>query len=362
MHFYWYWPFARPEELAWASGTARPGERVTVHVIDRDPSPREGTSGPTTVVRDLADVDRTHHGTLRWALSRSWTYVGRERRRRLMWQATDFDLVHLHYVNRFTDVWSPLPRPLVMSVHDLVPHVSRLGDPVERRVLRRLYSRADGLIVHHERLANDLASDFGIGTERIHVVPHQVFPSGSPPTSPAGDGPTVLFFGALRPNKGLEVLDAAMRNLPADIRLVIAGRGDTDVERTAYSMGQRDPRVRTEIAFATLERKRALFRDASVVVLPYTEFASQSGVLHDAYGHGRPVVVTDVGALGDSVREDGTGLVVPPNRPQALAEAIRAVLEPAMWRRCADAARRIAIERSPEATGHRLRAVYDQVL
>lgn len=362
MRFYWYWPFARSEELDWAAATVRPGEEVTVHVIDRAAAPAASNRGPVTVVRDLPDVARDTHGIVRWATSRASTYLTRERLRRERWRSGDFDLVHLHYLNRFTDIWSPLPHPLVMSVHDVVPHESRVGQRAEHRLLRRLYRRPEALVVHHERLADQLRSSFGVADERIHIVPHQVFPVGGPPTEPSPGTPTVLFFGALRPNKGIELLDQMMRRLDGDIRLRIAGRGDTVVEQQVRAAADRDARVLPELGFATLERKRELFREAHVVVLPYTTFSSQSGVLHDAYGHGRPVVVADVGALGDAVREDATGLVVPPDDPGALATAVRALLEPTAWRRYSDAARRIARERSPEATGTRLREVYDQVL
>lgn len=362
MRFYWYWPFARSEELEWARATVRPGEEVAVHVIDRTAAPAASSHGQVTVVRDLPDVDRDAQGVARWATSRASTYLTRERLRRARWRSGDFDLVHLHYLNRFTDVWSPLPHPLVMSVHDVVPHVPRIGRRAERQLLRRLYQRPEALVVHHQHLADRLRSEFGVADGKIHVVPHQVFPVGGPATEPPPGTPTVLFFGSLRPNKGVELLDGMMRRLDGDIRLRIAGRGDPAVEQQVRAAAHRDARVLPEIGFATLDRKRELFREADVVVLPYTAFSSQSGVLHDAYGHGRPVVVTDVGAMGDAVREDGTGFVVPPDDPGALATAVQALLEPAAWRRHAAAAQRVAGERSPEAIGARLRAVYDQVL
>ena len=251
----------------------------------------------------------------------------------------------------------------MISVHDVVPHVPRLGQAVEHRLLRRLYRRPDALIVHHERLRNTLVADFGVDPERVHVVPHQVFPVDDPPELPRPGIPLVLFFGALRPNKGLEVLAEMMDELTAiDFELAIVGRGDERIERIALDLAERDPRVLVELGFASLQRKRELFSEATVVVLPYTQFSSQSGVLHDAYGHGRPVVVTDVGALGMTVREDGTGRVVPPNDPAALAEAIQHVLRPEQWAGYSAAARRLAIERSPSRVGLRLREVYDMVL
>lgn len=361
MRYHWYWPFARPEELGWAAATARPGDSVVVQVIDRPHAPAAGRRGQVTVVRDLPDVERGVHPLL-WAPSRARTYLGRAAARRDAWRTGDFDLVHLHYLNRFTDSVVPLPTPVVLSVHDVVPHQPRLGR-VEHRVLRRLYQRGDGLVVHHEDLAARLIADFDVDPDRVHVVQHQVFPAPPAGSPPADEPPVILFFGAMRRNKGLSVLVEAFSRLgDLDARLVIAGRGDRDVEQVAEAAAVRDPRVRAEIGFVTLERKQELFAQASLVALPYTEFASQSGVLHDAYGHGRPVVVTEVGALGRSVREDGTGLVAAPADPASLADQITAALEHTTWRGLAAATERVRSDRSPERTGERLREVYDAVL
>jgi glycosyltransferase involved in cell wall biosynthesis len=361
VRFHWYWPFARREELAWAHATLRPGEEVVVQVVDRAEAPREADRAGVSVVRNLPDVDR-EAGGVRWAPSRAQTYWARARRRRQLWDEVDFDLVHLHYVNRFTDAWSKLPAPLVMSVHDVVPHLDRLGRRVEGRLLARVYRRPDAIVVHHRRLAERLSAEFGVDRSTIHVVPHQVFPVDAAPSKPPGDVPTVLFFGALRANKGLDVLEAALPFVGSEVRLTIAGHGEATLEQRAHALAARDPRVRAEIGFVTLERKRELFREASLVVLPYTAFASQSGVLHDAYGHGRPVVASDVGALGEAVREDGTGLVVVPNDPRALADAVEHLLEAATWQRCSEATARVSLERSPAEVGRRLRDVYDLLL
>jgi len=170
-------------------------------------------------------------------------------------------------------------------------------------------------------------------------------------------------FGSLRPNKGLEVFAEVTRILgSADVRFVIAGRGHDDLEQQARDLQQRDPRVTAEIGFISLERKAQFFQNASVIALPYTSFSSQSAVLHDAYGYGRPVVVTDVGALGATVREDSTGLVTAPGDAEAFAQAIAGLLEPSAWARASMACARVAMERSPQEFGRGLRSVYEQVL
>ena len=75
-----------------------------------------------------------------------------------------------------------------------------------------------------------------------------------------------------------------------------------------------------------------LFGAAAWWSCPTRRSLAQSGVLHQALAHARPVVVSDVGALGESVRRWGVGEVVPPGDERALAWAIEQALDPARYR------------------------------
>ncbi|HEU6444740.1 MAG TPA: glycosyltransferase, partial [Gaiellaceae bacterium] len=68
-----------------------------------------------------------------------------------------------------------------------------------------------------------------------------------------------------------------------------------------------------------------LMAESTLAVFPYRSGESASGALATALGNGRPAVVTDV--LGETVEEYGAGLVVPPEDPEALAAAIRRLLD-----------------------------------
>jgi glycosyltransferase involved in cell wall biosynthesis len=360
VRFHWYWPFVREDELAMARAVASGGHEVLVEVIDRDAAPAERGGESVTVVRDLPDVTRAARMT--WLPSRGATYVRRATARRRSWDSAAFDLYHLHYINRFTDAVSRLPRPLVMSVHDVVPHVPRLSNRLEHGILRRVYHRPDAIVVHHPRVGDELLARFGVAPERVHVVPYPVLARSVASEPPTDGPPIVLLFGALRANKGLEVLDGAAGELwGVDVRFVVAGRGHAHLEAQAKAMQSRDGRVRAEIGFVSQARKDELFRAASIVVLPYTSFSSQSAVLHDAYGYGRPVVVTDVGALGDTVRADGTGVVVAANDHLALARGIASLLDPKSWLDASDRCHAVAASRTPEVFGVSLRAVYAEL-
>jgi glycosyltransferase involved in cell wall biosynthesis len=85
------------------------------------------------------------------------------------------------------------------------------------------------------------------------------------------------------------------------------------------------------------ERVAEVFQQSSVVVLPYVE-GSQSGVVRIAYVFGKPVIVTAVGSLAESVRDGVTGLVIPPRDERALADAIVSLLTDERRRRAMGAA------------------------
>jgi glycosyltransferase involved in cell wall biosynthesis len=168
----------------------------------------------------------------------------------------------------------------------------------------------------------------GVERERIAYIPHAVFESnaGEEPTPPSGS--TLLFFGLLRAYKGIDVLVRALAHMP-DVRLVVAGDPLDPVEplrQLARELGV-DARIEWRLGFLPDEEVAALMREATIVVLPYRR-TDASGVLATAIGHGRPAVVTDVGSLGETVRDFGAGLVVPPGDERALAGACIRLLEP----------------------------------
>lgn len=347
-----------------ACATARPGDELCVQVLDHDAAPAASPCPQVRIDRDLPDVVRRRMRRAHWAGSRASTYARRARIREHAVRSFDPDVCHIHYINRFTDplLLRRLEAPLVVSVHDVVPHETRLSMGMERRLLRATYARAAALVVHHDSIRDQLLDSSDIDPARVHVIPHHVFDYGHEITAPPSD-PHLLFFGTLRSNKGVDVLLDALPSLPSRLRVTIAGRGDAEIERAVRDRAAIDSRVTAEIGYASKERKTELFESCSVVVLPYTAFASQSGVLHDAYAHGRPVIVTDVGALGRSVHEDETGRVVPAGDPAALSAAIAKLLEdPDALATLGTAVHAVRAHRSPAHIGPRLRAVYDTLV
>jgi glycosyltransferase involved in cell wall biosynthesis len=217
----------------------------------------------------------------------------------------------------------PRARPLVITAHDVLPREPRPG---QRAAQRRLYERADAVVVHSEHGRARLVGELGIPPEKVHAIPHGAFAhltAGDRPLPAqlaAVQRPVVLFFGLLRPYKGIDVLLEAWRGIDG-AELWIAGMPRMDV---APLRAAAPASVRWIPRFVADAELAALFRRADLVVLPYREI-DQSGVLFTALAFGAPLVLSDVGGFGE-VAAHGAAELVPPGDPAALRERIAALL------------------------------------
>jgi rhamnosyl/mannosyltransferase len=137
----------------------------------------------------------------------------------------------------------------------------------------------------------------------------------------------VLFVGCLRHYKGLDVLLAAMQQVAAHLLVVGSGR----MEATWHRQAERDG-VMGRVTFlgqVSDEELVALYHAADILILPSTNRAESWGtVLVEAMACGLPVVSTELGTGTSIVNQDGvTGLVVPPCDANALAAALRGLLD-----------------------------------
>jgi glycosyltransferase involved in cell wall biosynthesis len=296
----------------------------------------------------------------------------------------DFDIIHWQLFNIFPPaetvmaklLWG-LRERLVMTIHDVDPWSAVKGK--SHFWLRSTYRTAPRLIVHHEVNRKELAAHYQLRSERIHVVPHGSFThftTGSLDQKLSRkmlglpeNARIVLFFGEIRHEKGLIYLIRATQAIRAripDLCLVIAGRPRhiemseclTEIE----TAGLKDV-VITRLQHIEDNLVEAYFSSADLVVLPYLAI-TQSGVLFEAMTAGRPVVATDVGALGPTVQESQAGYVVPPGQVQPLAEAIVAVLQqPDVAQQMAQNGRRAALDMYSWARcAQKTMAVYRELL
>lgn len=373
MRIYWFAPFNNANELDLAAQLPRPSDHLLVQSLRT----RFGKALPIRadgfeLVRDLPEPAGDDGGR-RWIGSRAMTTIRCARsRERLLASRPRFDLFHLHTINTFTDgiAVRALTRhetPIVLSVHNVREHQRRLPTSVETALLRSAYNAADAVIVAHTILRDQLITEFTVPSDRIHVIP-LVIPKvelGNPGSMNNGSVPLCLFFGTFRANKGIPVLLKAIESAGSDIeaRFHFAGRGERDLERLVLKAAEADPRITAEVGYVPTDRLAELYRSASLILMPYTWFSAQSGVLREAYAFRKPVIVSDVGALGRAVQEDASGWVTPPGDVEALAHAIREALTDDQRRRVAvEQMQQIASQRGPEDIARSMRELYDQTV
>jgi glycosyltransferase involved in cell wall biosynthesis len=257
---------------------------------------------------------------------------------------------------------------VVLVCDNLVPHEGRPGDEALTRWMLRA---SDGYLVMSESVERDLDRlKPHAPRRRVHHPLYAQFDAGRHTRESARaalglEGEVVLFFGYIRHYKGLDTLlmawPAVRTRRPAT--LVVAGEFYADAAPTrarveAADAGTRSVRLLDRyIPDAEVE---ALFKAADVVVLPYRS-ATQSGVTHVAYALGVPVITTDVGGLAETVRPGVTGLVVPPENPPALADAIVSFFADGLAPRLREGVRQIQREHSWEALGDRLLELGDEL-
>ena len=278
-------------------------------------------------VPELPVYPRTRY-PLSWNRPDSWWRLGRRLRR-------EADVVVLVLVS---PVLAPAlavlaralkggPRVLALC-HNVLPHERRR---IDERFVRAVLGQADGVLVHADQ-EQVLARTLTAAAVAVSPLPppHRFTVEGSTP--PDRDRPLtkqLLFFGLVRPYKGLDVLLRAMPKVPEDVSLVVAGEFWGGVEATralVQELGIQD-RVDLRPGYVDAADVPDLIRGSDVMVLPYRDStASWNGSL--ALEHGVPVVATRVGTMAEQVRDGVDGLLCDPEDVDGLAAALRRVYEP----------------------------------
>lgn len=224
---------------------------------------------------------------------------------------------------------------IVVEFHEVMdPGEARVG-PVPWYVGLlgpRLMDLADGFVVHVESDLKELRARFRLGDRPVEVIPHGPFDHHvtRTVTRTSDDGVCrILFFGLIRPYKGVEDLVAAFDGLsPEEIdHYSLSVVGETWERWTAPAEAivrsrYRD-RIRVVNRYVDDEEVAAEFERCDLVVFPYRR-SSGSGALELALAYGRPVVVTAIPGLSEAVQDYEGALSVPVGDVEALTDALRA--------------------------------------
>ena len=219
--------------------------------------------------------------------------------------------------------------------------------PVERlkeAVHQLCFRRAVNLVTWSEWTKADLVEHYRVPAEKVVVIPpgvdlSQWLPSANPPVQQGQAATRVLFVGGDFARKGGFVLLEAVRYLQAR---------DVKVEVDIVTRDEITPEPSVRVHHGLIANSPALvdlYRRADVFCLP-TRADCLGIAFAEAGALGVPAVATDVGGVGEVVRDGESGLLVPVDDAVGLADAIdRLAADPGLRRRLGEGARRVVLER-----------------
>lgn len=178
----------------------------------------------------------------------------------------------------------------------------------------RVYERLVDRFVAPSRFVAATLHGWGTDPARVVVKPHFVSDGGAPPP---GKRAGVAFVGRLSAEKGIGILIAARRSMPAPLTIV----GDGPMAPAVRSLAAHDSGVTWRRSLSPAE-VRDVMRASLAVVVPSLAPETFGRVVAEAFEAGTPVVAARSGALPEAVEDGRSGLLVDAGDPDALAEAI----------------------------------------
>jgi glycosyltransferase involved in cell wall biosynthesis len=307
--------------------------------------PKRLFPGHKHVGQNLADIDydpsiklfdgMDYNNPLTWA--RAFRFLRRERPDVIILQWWTSSVAHMHLLIALMNAL--VGSRVIIEFHEIV-------DPLEESILPiRLYSRlmgrllvrmAGSYITHSESDKKLLIDKYRLDAGRIRVVPmglydhHHLVDRAEARNAlgiDGGDVAVILSFGLIRPYKGIPYLVRAFGDLPAEAarsaRLLLVGEIWEDrasVEGAIAASPYRD-RITLVDRYVSDAEVGKYFSAADIVVLPYLR-ASQSAVAHVAMAFGKPIIVSRVGGLVESMADYRGTYFVPPADAAAIRDAI----------------------------------------
>jgi glycosyltransferase involved in cell wall biosynthesis len=226
--------------------------------------------------------------------------------------------------------------PLVLTAHNTTLYHGAASSRLQGLGLNSIFKCFDAIIAHTEYSKNRINAKRLIAPEAVAVIPHGVLDyyrslGHNTENRCAAANPTILFFGNIKPYKGLDILLRAFHALPLSTRkssrLVIAGRPHCDMRalrKLSQDLGI-DSQVTWKLRFMEEPDVADLFRSATVVALPYREI-DQSGVLMTAIAFETPVVASRLEGFQETIKDGVHGYLVPPGEVSSLATALDRIL------------------------------------
>jgi glycosyltransferase involved in cell wall biosynthesis len=211
----------------------------------------------------------------------------------------------------------PWPGVLHGCYRDSRPASAVVAGMIAGHRAMRTWTRAVDLYFTLTEFARGKFIEGGLPADRIAVKPNFIDPD---PGVGTGQGGYAIFVGRLSPEKGIETLLAAWKQMSAELPLRIVGDGPL-LEQVRLAAAS-DPHIES-LGRRTPAEVLDLIGAASCLVMPSIWYETFGRTIIEAYAKGTPVVASRIGALAELVEEERTGLLFRPGDPADLAAKVQ---------------------------------------
>ncbi len=233
------------------------------------------------------------------------------------------ELVHLNWFENLDDsssasMWKSYFRKLVVlaavklgkkklvwTMHNRVSHEKKSGK-LSQALTRKVVAQADAIVIHSTLSRAILASQYpDLQADIIHI-PHPDFVDVYGPMIPdkveeKNPKLRLLFIGAIKPYKNIELLIDLAKKFPSDIQLTVAGNPSSDSYRSELEALARDTQnIKLDLTFIPDEELPGHIHESDLLILPYSLASSlNSGTVILAFSYGRTVICPRIGTIDD---------------------------------------------------------------
>ena len=223
-------------------------------------------------------------------------------------------------------------KPLIYFAHDPEPHPGDYAPLMQRTTQAALLAKSARVVALSNYAASRLAKSAGLRS-KLQVAPLSAVFEPREPSAPSEGPVRLLFAGRMIAYKGADMLADALQQLAHrnDWRLTVAGAGPAldDAAAKRFQLPQTERVTRDWLTEAEMEQEIAA---CDIVLAPYRS-ATQSGLAAQALAHGKPCVVTPVGALAEQIGDGAAGWIAAQADAAAFAAALQQALSSADERR-----------------------------
>ena len=339
-----------------AEGLAAAGNRVTVVSTcgpEMEPYPVETRNGveiirffPKNAYWSFTRGPQPGYKKALWHLRDAWNFDAATRFRAILNEKHP-DILNTHLIDGLSAaLWRRARQagiPILHTAHDyhlICPRALMLTKSLNLctnpqlgcKIYRRWHlntARDVDLFASPSRFLIDKHIENGLQAKNTAVIRNGIPLPQIPPRQRDPGAPLRFLFPArLTPEKGCEVVLAALKLMPPGLNfeLTVAGKGA--LEDKFKTAAQSDKRLRF-LGYITGEEKQKTFAASDVLLIPSLWYENAPVVIVEAAAYGMAVIGSRMGAIPEFVKHEATGLLFEPGNAQSLADAMtRLILNP----------------------------------